>query len=153
MLERFSSTLKPFELFVLDNKEKRDKQAHFELPWWSNVLCVQCVVLTLCSNFVSLYFVPSNTLTVGQDTKAVAIWGSSLKYRACTQTANVCKLLSRFFSQMQRKKLSHADFFCQSIHILNRLVTTKGCFNTTGLTYNRSHLRLNNKKQLAEHRG
>ena len=101
MLERFSSTLKPFELFVLDNKEKRDKQAHFELPWWSNVLCVQCVVLTLCSNFVSLYFVPSNTLTVGQDTKAVAIWGSSLKY----------KLLPRFSSQMQRKKLSHSDLF------------------------------------------
>ena len=123
--------------------------------WWSIVLvlCVQCGVLTLCSNFMSLYFVPSNTLTVGQDTKAVAIWGSSLKYRACTQTANVCKLLSRFFSQMQRKKLSHADFFCQSIHILNRLGSTKGCFDTTGLTYNRSHLRLNNKKQLAEHRG
>ena len=107
MLERFSSTLKPFELFVLDNKEKRDKQAHFELPWWSNVLCVQCVVLTLCSNFVSLYFVPSNTLTVGQDTKAVAIWGSSLKYRVYTQTVNG----KRFSSQMQRKKLSHSEFF------------------------------------------
>ena len=70
----------------------------------------------MSSNFVSLYFVPSNTMTVGQDTKAVAIWGSSLKYRVCTQTANVCKLLSRFFSQMQRKKLSHSEFFLSSVN-------------------------------------